>query len=136
MVLWNSLSLLACLIFHGTYHILFIHLLWLNINSPSILLVTQLCPILCDPIGWSPLGSSVMEFSRQEYWSRLPFPLPGDLPKSGIKPRSLALQADSGKYTSVNEFSHIWNSGTFFFLGQTTSKSIFICVPQISADIN
>ena len=56
--LWNS-SLLPCLIFHGTYHILFIHLLWLNINSPSILLVTQLCPILCDPTGWSPLGSSV-----------------------------------------------------------------------------
>jgi len=36
-----------------------------------------------------------MEFSRQEYWSRLPFPTPGDLPNSGIKPRSPALQADS-----------------------------------------
>ena len=30
-----------------------------------------------------------MEFSRQEYWSGLPFPPPGDLPKSGIKPPSL-----------------------------------------------
>ena len=30
-----------------------------------------------------------MEFSRQEYWSRLPFPPPGDLPKPGIKPASL-----------------------------------------------
>ena len=29
-----------------------------------------------------------MEFSRQEYWSRLPFPFPGDLPDPGIKPRS------------------------------------------------
>ena len=27
-----------------------------------------------------------MEFSRQEYWSRLPFPSPGDLPNPGIKP--------------------------------------------------
>ena len=36
-----------------------------------------------------------MEFSRQEYWSGLPFPSPGDLPDSGIKLRSLALQADS-----------------------------------------
>ena len=32
-----------------------------------------------------------MEFSRQEYWSRLPFPPPGDLPQPGIEPRSLAL---------------------------------------------
>jgi len=36
-----------------------------------------------------------MEFSRQEYWSRLPFPSPRDLPNSGIEPRSYALQADS-----------------------------------------
>ena len=36
-----------------------------------------------------------MEFSRQEYWGELPFPSPGDLPNPGIKPRSLALQADS-----------------------------------------
>ena len=36
-----------------------------------------------------------MGFSRQEYWSGLPFPSPGDLPNPGIKPRSLALQADS-----------------------------------------
>ena len=37
-----------------------------------------------------PLG-----FSRQEYWSGLPCPPPGDLPNPGFKPRSLALQADS-----------------------------------------
>ena len=36
-------------------------------------------------------GSSVMGFSRQEYWSVLPFPSPGDLPDPGIEPRSLAL---------------------------------------------
>ena len=36
-----------------------------------------------------------MEFSRQEYWSGLPFPLPGGLPNPGIEPGSLALQADS-----------------------------------------
>ena len=36
-----------------------------------------------------------MGFSRPEYWSRLLFPSPGDLPNPGIKPRSLALQADS-----------------------------------------
>ena len=36
-----------------------------------------------------------MEFSRQEYWSGLPFPSLGDLPDPGTKPASLALQADS-----------------------------------------
>ena len=35
------------------------------------------------------------EFSRQERWSRLPLPSPGDLPDPEIKPTSLALQADS-----------------------------------------
>jgi len=35
-----------------------------------------------------------MRFSRQEYWSGLPFPSPGHLPDPGIKPGSLALQAD------------------------------------------
>ena len=36
-----------------------------------------------------------MEFSRQECWSGLPFPSPGDLPDPGIEPGSPALQADS-----------------------------------------
>ena len=36
-----------------------------------------------------------MEFSRQEYWSRLPFPSPGDLPDPGIELGSSALQADA-----------------------------------------
>ena len=38
-------------------------------------------------------GPPSMEFSRQEYWSGLPFPSPGDLPNPGIEPRSPALQA-------------------------------------------
>ena len=40
-------------------------------------------------------ASPSMEFSRQEYWSGLPFPSPGDLSNPGIEPRSPALQADS-----------------------------------------
>ena len=36
-----------------------------------------------------------MEFSRQEYWSGLPFPSPADLPDPEIQPRSPTLQADS-----------------------------------------
>ena len=40
-------------------------------------------------------ASLSMGFSRQEYWSGLPFPSPGDLPHPGIEPWSPALQADS-----------------------------------------
>ena len=36
-----------------------------------------------------------MGFSRQEYWSGLPFPSPGDLPNPGIESRSPALQTDA-----------------------------------------
>ena len=46
--------------------------------------VTQSCPTLYDPMDYSPPGSSVHGFSRQEYWSGLPFPSPGDLPDPGL----------------------------------------------------
>ena len=36
-----------------------------------------------------------MEFFRQEYWSGMPFPSPGDLPNPGIEPRAPTLQTDS-----------------------------------------
>ena len=43
-----------------------------------------------------------MGFSRQQYWDRLPFPLPGDLPNPGIKPESLATPVlAGGNYTTV-----------------------------------
>ena len=64
--------------------------------SWSFILVS--CSVMSDSVApWtvarqSPLS---MEFSRQEYWSRLPLPYPGDLPDPGIKPRSRALQVDS-----------------------------------------
>ena len=40
-------------------------------------------------------ASPSMGFSRQEYWSGLPFPSPGDLPNPGIEPGSPALEADA-----------------------------------------
>ena len=58
--------------------------------------VAQLCLTLCNPIDYSPPGSSVYEILEgQEYWSGLPFPSPGDLPSSRIEPESPALQGDS-----------------------------------------
>ena len=61
-------------------------------------LVAQLCPTLCDPVDCSLPGSSVHGISRQEYWSGLPFPSPGDVPDPGFEsksPMSPALQVDS-----------------------------------------
>ena len=59
-------------------------------------LVTKSCPTLCDPVDYiahqAPLS---MGFSRQEYWSGLSCPPPGDLPYLGIELMSPAWQADS-----------------------------------------
>ena len=57
--------------------------------------VAQLCPTLVTPWTVARQAPLSVGFSRQEYWSGLPFPSPGDLPDPGIKPRSPALQADS-----------------------------------------
>ena len=59
-----------------------------------------------------------MEFSRQEYWSRLPFPTLGDLPNPGMEPTTLCLlhwQVDSlplvppGKAIAQNNTKLLWN---------------------------
>ena len=57
--------------------------------------VTQLCPTLCDPMDSAYQASLSMGFSRQAYWSGLPFPSPGDLLDPEIKHWSLVPQADS-----------------------------------------
>ena len=50
-----------------------------------------------------------MELSRQECWSGLPFPSPGDLPDPGMEPRSAALQADSFFFIiSIFSFFHLF----------------------------
>ena len=56
-----------------------------------------------------------MEFSRQEYWSGLSFPSPGDLPNPGIEPRSFTLQADTlpselPEKSCVQLFAIPWNA--------------------------
>ena len=49
-------------------------------------LVTKSCLTLCDPMHCSLPVPLFMAFLRQEYWSVLPFPSPGDLPNPGAKP--------------------------------------------------
>ena len=55
----------------------------------------QLCPTLYDLWTGAHQGPLSLGFSRQENWSGLPCPPPGDLQNPGIKPRSPTLQADS-----------------------------------------
>ena len=82
-------------------------------GSQRILLWFMLEGVLCFPLKWSEVkslsrvwlfatpwtvayqDSPSMGFSRQEYWSGLPFPSPGDLPDPGIEPRSPKLEADT-----------------------------------------
>ena len=49
-------------------------------------LVSQSCVTLCDPMDCSPPVPLSMGFTRQEYWSGLPFPSPGDIPDPGTEP--------------------------------------------------
>ena len=58
-------------------------------------LVTKSCPTLATPWTIACHTPLSMEFSRQEHWSGLPCPPPGDLPNPGMKPGSPALQTDS-----------------------------------------
>ena len=57
-------------------------------------LVAKLCPTLETPWTLAHQAPFSMRFLRQDYSSGLPFPSPGDLADPGIKPGSLALQAD------------------------------------------
>ena len=79
------------------------------------LFVAQLCLTLCSPMKHSPQAPLFMGFSRQQCWSGLPFPSPGDLPNPEIEPGSPTLQADSllselsGKLLLLllSRFSHV-----------------------------
>ena len=64
----------------------------------------QLCETLWTVAHQAPLSRG---FSRQEYWSGLPFPPPGDLPDPGIEPASLMPPALAGRFfTTSATFQH------------------------------
>ena len=79
-------------------------------------IVTKSCQTLATPWTVACQAPLSVGFSRQAYWSGLPFPSPGDLPNPGIGPSSPALWADSlptepqgkpsGQYNKVKWNSH------------------------------
>ena len=69
-----------------------LHMEVLTLHACSL---AQKCLILCNPTDCSPQAPLSMGLSRQEYWSGLPFPPPGDLLDPGIEPVYPVLQVDS-----------------------------------------
>ena len=85
----------------------------------------------CVQLFVTPWTKQSMEFSRPEYWSRQPFPSPGDLPNPGIEPRSPTLQEDSlpaepqrkPKHTGVGSLSLLQR----IFLTQKSNPGLLHC---------
>ena len=80
-----------------------------------IMLVTQSCLTLCDPMDHSHIAPLSVRFSRQEFWSGLPFPSPGDIPDPGIKPESSTSREDSllskSPRSAINVMTVSWGRG-------------------------
>ena len=81
IIYWKILQLLEMVIF--------LSLIRRTASFYVFMLSLQSCLTLCNSMGGSPPGSSVLGFSRQESWSGLPFSPPGDLLDPGIETASL-----------------------------------------------
>ena len=75
--------------------------------------VTKSCPSLYDPMDCSPPDSLSMEFSRQEYWSGLPFPASGDLLNSGIEPASPVFPVLAGGFFTTGPLGKLCRIDAF-----------------------
>ena len=76
--------------------------------SSSTSLVCVLCHVTPRTAALQAL--LFMDFSRQEYWSGLAFPTPGDLPNPGIEPACLASSASAGGFFTTSATWDRWNS--------------------------
>ena len=74
-------------------------------------------------------ASLSVEFSRQAYWSELPFHSPGDVPDPGIEPRSPALQADSLP-AEPPIVIHIFSPSSYFDFSHLLLFSLTLCDPM------
>ena len=66
-----------------------------TVVNTMVVVYSVMCLTLATPWTIDCQASLTMGFSRQEYWSGLPFPFLGDFPNPGTEPRSPALQVDS-----------------------------------------
>ena len=98
-------------------------------SLPACMLLLQSCLILCDLWTIARQAPLSMGFSRQEHWSGLSCPTPGDLPDPGIKPTSPALQVDSLPMSHWGSHFH----PLFFY--KSLSANPQILKPHCSASI-
>ena len=87
----------------------------LAINQPTKLpacVLSRFSPVWLSVSLWTAAHQAPlsMGFTRQEYWSGLPFPSPGDLPHQGIKPTSLMSPALAGKFFTTSSTFPLLNS--------------------------
>ena len=106
---------------------------WLYVLSLLKVKVKSLSRVrLCDPMDCSPPGSSVHGSFRQEYWSELLFPTPGDLLDPGIKLWSLASPAlADGFFTTEHLGSPFWILLTIYNMSMLFVKIYYKCAADI-----
>ena len=72
------------------YHLMLVRMVIIKMSGDGGGFVAKSCPTLMTPWTEEPGRLQSMGFSRQEYWSGLPFPSLGDLPNPGMEPGSPA----------------------------------------------
>ena len=88
--------------------------------------VAKSCLTLCDPVTVVRQAPLSMGFSRQEYWSGLPIPLPGDLSNQGVEPTSPASPILAGRFFTAEspwKLDFVYTYWLFKFLFKN-------CLPQ------
>ena len=83
--------------------------------------VTQLCPTLCNPIDYSPPGSTVRGISQARIL--VLFPSPGDLPDPGIEPTSLVSPALAGGFFATVASKTVLKIMNFLFRKNSMKKN-------------
>ena len=85
---------------------------WQSTNLYQIRVLCASCSVVswlfATPWTVAHQASLSMGYSRQEYWSGLPFSSPGDLPDSGFEPRSLTLEAGSTNFRTIGSMDRTY----------------------------
>ena len=112
------------------------HQISVTLASAGLLSHVQL---FAPPMNCSPPGSLSREFSKQEYWSRLPSPTPGDLPNPKIKPTSPASPALAGWFFTTGchpgspcvgiSISYPIMADTAFLVSRNKLRGSLTCIP-------
>ena len=76
--------------------------------------VAESCPALCDPMDCMCQAPLCMGFFRQEYWTGLPFPSPGDLPTPGIKSMSPVSPAWQGNSLPLRQLGSTYYTASIY----------------------